>query len=246
MATAAFSPGSVTHAKDQSFFQRFAVALSVVTVLCFAQLAVRGLTDPLTAPVWVHVHALLMLGWLGLFIAQSRLAASHAGLHRKLGVGGALLAGAMLAMGWFIAFKTLQAHRLAPDFDPAFFLATTIAQITVFAGLVAVAILLRHRPDWHPRLMVAATIMICGGPASSRLLPDALSAQPRAAWIYLAVDAALLALVARHDHKVCGTIHPATQWSAAVIGVAYALVYAASYADALAIFPIARLQLVIG
>jgi hypothetical protein len=225
-----------SYADDQSFFLKYSAALAVATVLCFVQIAARGLTDPLTAPVWVHLHALLMVGWLGLFIAQNRLAANNVRLHRKLGFAGVALACAMLAMGWFIAFATLKVHRLPPGLNAACFFASTIAEITVFAGLVAWALVRRRDPEWHRRLMFGATIMICGGPGFSRLLPNPLSVAPVAVWIYLAVDVALLAIILFHDRRTRGAIHAATLWSAASIGVAYGLVYAASFDRNLAAF----------
>jgi hypothetical protein len=234
MTTIAASSPPSSYADDQGFFLRYSVALSVATVLCFVQIAARGLTDPLTAPAWVHVHALLMVGWLALFVTQNRLAANNVRLHRKLGVAGGALACAMLAMGWFIAFATLVVHRLPPGSNASFFFATTTAEIMVFAGLIVWALVLRRDPEWHRRLMFGATIMACGGPGFSRLLPDPLPVQPVSAWIYLAVDVALLGIIMRHDRRTRGFVHPATLWSAATIAAAQALVYAASYDRTLA------------
>src|SRR5690606_15221311 len=84
MATAG---GAVSAAR---FWQRMAIGLAAFIVFGFLQAAARGFVDPLSAPAWVHVHALAMLAWLALLVVQPALVArKNLGLHRRLGWLGA-------------------------------------------------------------------------------------------------------------------------------------------------------------
>ena len=78
-ATLASAPvrASVPYRQDQRFFNRFALALSLLIVFSFAQFAVRGFSNPSTAPWWVHVHGVVMLGWLGLLVKFYLSSESH-------------------------------------------------------------------------------------------------------------------------------------------------------------------------
>jgi hypothetical protein len=231
--TATTASRHVSYVSDQPFFARLAQAIAIFTLVSFAQIAARGLTDPLTAPVWVHIHALLMVGWLGLFVGQNRLAASNLQLHKKLGIAGAILAAAIIAMGGFLAVKTIEVHRLGPSFSGAYFLASIGGQATLFGVLVTAALIMRRHPEYHRRLMFGATIAVCGGPALGRWLPESVGGDPRSAWIYLALDLGALILIARHDRGTRGSVHPATLWAAAVISLGYSLMVSASYNSAL-------------
>lgn len=227
--TAISAPQPLSYVSDQPFFVRLAQAITLFTLVSFAQIAARGLTDPLTAPIWVHIHALLMVGWLGLFVAQNQLAVSNLQLHKRLGIAGAILAVAIVAMAGFLAVKTIEVHRLGPSFSGSYFLASIAGQAALFAALIAAALLLRRRPEYHRRLMFGATIAVCGGPALGRWVPDSIGGDPRSAWIYLAFDLGVLFLIARHDRATRGSIHSATLGAAAVISLGYGLMVAASY-----------------
>src|SRR5690349_18057197 len=111
MAEAVVSPHLISYTTDQPFFLRLAALISGATVFAFAQAAVRGISDPFNAPAWVHVHALAMLAWLGVFVIQNHLAAENIRLHRKIGVAATVLAIAMLPMGWLTSVKTIELHR---------------------------------------------------------------------------------------------------------------------------------------
>lgn len=226
-ATSVLQP--LSYASDQPFFLRLAQAITLFTLVSFAQIAARGMTDPLTAPVWVHIHALLMVGWLGLFVAQNRLATSNLQLHKRLGIAGAMLAVAIVAMGGFLAVKTIEVHRLGPAFSGSYFLASIAGQAMLFAALIVAALVLRRYPESHRRLMFGATIAVCGGPALGRWLPDSIGGDPRSAWIYLAFDLGALLLIAWHDREARGSVHAATLWTAAVISFGYSMVVTASY-----------------
>lgn len=234
--TATTAPQPLSYVSDQPFFLKLALAISIFTLFSFGQIAARGLTDPLTAPAWVHIHALLMIGWLGLFVTQNQLATSNLKLHRKLGIAGAILAAAIVGMAGFLAVKTIEVHRLGPFFSGAYFLASIAGQAALFAALIVAALILRRRAEYHRRLICGATIAVCGGPALGRWLPDSVGGDPRSAWIYLAFDLGALLLIAGHDRATRGTVHPATFWTAVIISLGYSLMISASYTPGLMAF----------
>ena len=92
-ASPSYSPKG--YRADQGFFVGISVTLSLLIPVGFAQLALRGITDPVGAPVRVHVHALPLLGWLGVFCSQNPLVwrgkiapAPHGRLGGRLPRGG--------------------------------------------------------------------------------------------------------------------------------------------------------------
>jgi len=115
------------------------------------------------------VHGLVFSTWILLFLTQTWLvAADRRDLHRKLGLAGVPLLVAMCVIGYQMA---LEAGRSGFTPDPAkvsalSFMAIPLFDLAIFALLVAVALLLRRRLDWHKRLMLIATLS---------LLPPALA-----------------------------------------------------------------------
>jgi len=212
MATAG---GAVSAAR---FWQRMAIGLAAFIVFGFLQAAARGFVDPLSAPAWVHVHALAMLAWLALLVVQPALVArKNVGLHRRLGWLGAGLALIITGLGVFSGVMALVLHRQPPFFDPAYFLALTAIESMVFGAMVVWAIRQRRATDWHRRLMIGATIVILE-PALGRVLPIPQMggwAEPAVALCQLAA----VAFVAAYDRRARGAVHPAT-WATMVVVIA--------------------------
>jgi hypothetical protein len=202
--------------RDQSFWQKLMLGMAVFIVFGFAQFGARGLVDYRGVPVYIHLHALVMLAWLALTVTQATLVArDNLVLHRKLGWLGAALAVIVVCFGSYIAIMIVKAHREPPFFTPPYFLALTQVGLLTFAGLVGAAIVRRRETEWHRRLMVGALVMLLE-PALGRTLPMPLI-MPWGEWLALAVQLGVLAIVIRHDRKALGRIHPAT--TAAVLAV---------------------------
>ena len=95
------NPGS-GYALDQRFFVRFSIIMAVVIIFGFAQFAARGMVDLLAVPKWVHLHGILMLGWLGILVTQNLLIQrGKIALHRKIGWLGGGLALTICATGLY-------------------------------------------------------------------------------------------------------------------------------------------------
>lgn len=209
--------GHSAFASDQAFFRRMAVGVALFIVFAFAQWSLRGFTDPASAPLWVHLHGLACLGWLGLFVTQNVLAERGSlALHRRLGWLGLALVVAMIGLGSFTGVMAIILHRQPPFFTPAFFLALTHVQITFFGALVAAGIALRRQTEWHRRLMLSATVLIME-PAFGRLLPAPLIGAELSEWIAASLQVGVLAIAMRHDARTRGAVHPALWWGAAAV-----------------------------
>lgn len=222
-ATLASAPvrASVPYRQDQRFFNRFALALSLLIVFSFAQFAVRGFSNPSTAPWWVHVHGVVMLGWLGLLVAQNVLAQNgNLALHRRLGWLGAGFVVVIVLLGSFTGIKALELNRFPPFFTGAYFLGLSVIGVWIFGAMTAWAVVRRRDTQWHRRLMLGATFLLLE-PAFGRLLPMPLL-MPYGEAVTMLLQLGGLAVLMRHDRRVLGRVHPASLASAAVVVAAHA------------------------
>lgn len=217
--------GSTT--RDRAFFLRMIIGIALVIVVGFAQFAARGYSNYATAPLWVHLHGVVMLSWLGLLIVQSSLV-QRGGLmlHRQLGVLGVILAAALVVMGSFTGLRAIALHRVPPFFTDAFFLALTQVGLLFFAGMVLAAVANRNRAEWHRRLIIGALVLLME-PAFGRLLPMPLLGA-WGEWVIMVIQLGTLGIVARHDRKRFVGVHPATVISALVVVLAHVAVTLAS------------------
>ena len=113
--------------------------------------------------VLVQVHGIVMLTWIALFFTQALLVARHrVDLHMRLGIFGAIMAIAVLAVdsATLIVACRLGGHHMPPGISPERFFALGFFNLATFAILVCSAILLRKRSAWHKRLMLLAALLL--------------------------------------------------------------------------------------
>jgi hypothetical protein len=163
----------------------------------------------------VHIHGLVFTSWVLLFLAQTVLvAADRTDLHRKLGVGGAVLAGLVLIVGTTTAILRVKGGSAPiPGVPPLAFLAVPLFDMVVFAILIGAGLSLRNRPDTHKRLMTLATIALMSAPIA-RLPLGVLQAGPPA--FFGLTDLFIVAMLI-YDLATTRRIHPATIWGGLVI-----------------------------
>ena len=157
----------------------YGLAALVAALLVFAGFAqtyyLKGIFAAPELPGLVHLHGVVMTGWIVLFGVQASLvAARRVDLHRRLGMAGAVFAALVVVMGIATAIEGAQ-RGISPGPPPLVFLAIPLGVILVYGVLVLAAIANRRRPDWHKRLMLLATISMLT-PAIARLPIDALHA----------------------------------------------------------------------
>lgn len=200
----------------------------------FGRWAVVQHIDYASLPLLVKFHGIVFGGWVLLYVGQTWLAATgRFGLHRPMGWVSVAVAAAVVVLGPLVAAGALQRGAVPPGFSPAIFLVLNDLQLLFFAALVALAIILRRRSEWHKRLMFAAATTFVF-PAFGRILPMPLFG-PFALWAL--VGAGLLFLVAGMVNDIFsrGRIHPAY-----VVGIGSHLAATA------AMEPLAATPLVIG
>src|SRR2546425_11924390 len=86
------SPTNLKWQRDRRFFMDMAIA-SVVAVFVgfYPTYYLKAWWGTPVLPPLVHLHGLLITGWIALLIAQtSFVAAGRTDLHRRLGIGGGL------------------------------------------------------------------------------------------------------------------------------------------------------------
>lgn len=168
IASAAVTVPSVEQ-RERRFFLAMALLLIATTILGFGYFQYAGISS-WGAPWWVHVHAVGSMGWLGFFALQNALVVRGSiALHRKLGMFGAGYAGLLVVVDLTLSLFIVASGRSDGMFAPADLLALNMMNVLTFATLFLAAFRLRHRMDWHKRLMLSATVVL-SGPAFGRIL----------------------------------------------------------------------------
>jgi hypothetical protein len=205
---------------EHRLFALSSLALLVLVVTGFARTYFLKLAfgTPELTPL-LHLHGALMSAWFVLFLAQVGLVASRrVRWHRRLGIAGAVLALAIVVVGPVVLLNATAREVRAPDGDPFFFVVFAVDSVILidFAILVATAIALRKRSDFHRRLMLLATASILL-PALGRLDLDA-------ATIWLVFYACVLVPVAIDTwrHRL---LHPAFALGAPLLLASQHLAY---------------------
>ena len=154
------------------FYPVAAAVLAALTIAGFARTYyLRFLFDQPPLKLLVHLHGLVFTAWLVLFVVQTRLIAAHNyRLHMKVGIAGAVLAVAVVAIGVLTALVGAPDPRIRPmGMTGLQFLIFPLMGITFFGVCVAAAIALRRRADLHKRLMLLGMIAVLG-PGVARLI----------------------------------------------------------------------------
>jgi hypothetical protein len=163
---------------ERRFYMGMSTALGAVVFVGFAQsFYLRGVFagGRVLTPL-LYVHGVVFSTWIALLATQSTLITfRRPDVHRRLGLFALLLASAMVVLGSATAL-TLAARLLHANGATAAGRASlALLDLPVFAGLVVAAILLRHRPQAHKRLMLLATIALIGAAINRLPLPAELA-----------------------------------------------------------------------
>ena len=212
---------------DERFFLRGAIVMTVVIIAGFSlQLAMGRST--FASPPRVHAHAIVFMGWVGIYLLQNIFVATHRmALHRRLGWIAAVWMVPMVVLGCVVTVSMVRLGHVPFFFRPLQFLIFDPIAVFTFAGLTTAAILLRRRTEWHRRLhFCGMTILL--GPAFGRLLPLPLL-QPWA-WEAAYATAILFPFAgAWADIRRSGRVHPAWRWGIGTISASFLLVEVITY-----------------
>ena len=198
---------------EPRLFVAIALTQVIVVIAGFGLEPLRGRTNYGALPLTVYLHATIGLAWCTLAVVQPWLVGTRQrDLHRTFGWIGSFIAVALVTTGIWTTFGSIAGGRQSA---PAFAIVTNIGGLIPFVFLVAVAIRVRLRSDWHRRLLACATI-VAVAPAWARIVPM----EQLGPVGLLLIEAGMLAPVvwsAVHDRRTQGRIHPAWYWGAAAI-----------------------------
>ena len=234
-AVAGAAPGAAV-ARRTRFYVWMAVAMAATAFLGFAPTYWAPLAQGVPEKIGVlAIHGTLFFGWSLFVIYQAWLVASgNVARHRDVGLFGVSLATAMVIFGVLAAINsaTRAAAINAREAGEAFMI-VPLSAVLSFAVLVIAAILNIRRPEWHKRLILAATAVLL----------DAAIARPFIVYLVMGghpppfhgtvglagfggppppvigvLVPALLALVfivvgMVRDWRVLGKVHPAYWWA---------------------------------
>lgn len=207
---------------DRVFYGSVAVAMALLAIVGFAPTFYLRLFSgrPMTTfavghpftPL-IYAHGVLFTAWVALFIVQTALISTRrVALHRRLGVGGAVLAVAMIAVATMTAVAGAKHGSGPAGMPPLAFLAIPLFDMLMFATFITAALALRRHKEAHKRLMLLAYVSIIAAPAAR--LPGLLPLGPIAfygiAFVFLAAGI-VYDLVSRRR------VHPAYLWGGALL-----------------------------
>jgi len=211
---------SERHNRDLRFFRNLIFAMAIIIVAGFGIQLAAGRSS-FSAPLIVHVHAVLFMGWVVITVLQAWLAsAGNLNFHRRLGIVAAIWACVMMVVGPLVTIGMAHNGRVPPVFQPQYLLIADPATLVAFFGLLASALALRHRPDWHARLQIGAFMMLMG-PGVGRILPMPLLI-PNAFQVACSLPLIIAVIGMVRDWRVHGRPHPAWLVSIAVLALTLA------------------------
>ena len=162
--------------QDRRFFTGMALAVSVIVFVGFAPTyflkTVYG--TPALPSRLVHVHGVLLTAWIVLFLVQTTLvAAKRTNVHRRLGVGGGLLALAIFPVSLTVTIAAARSGGSvnAPPIPPLTFMAVPVIDLMLFSVFVSVGLYNRRRSDAHKRLMLLGTFALLSAAIGRFFLP---------------------------------------------------------------------------
>jgi uncharacterized membrane protein YozB (DUF420 family) len=206
---------------DRPFVAAIVAAILLIVLVGFSR---SFFLMPLfgTKPEWAakepifYLHGTVFSLWFALLAYQAFLVRNHSlRLHRKLGYAGAALGTAIVLLGIYVAVRA--ANRpggfLGVPFPPEHFLAVPILGMTLFAVLLTLAVVNRHQPASHKRLMLLASIDLLGAPIAR--IPLMMPSLPF--WIDTLVYSGFVVAIGYWDLQTRGKLRPETLYGGAAV-----------------------------
>ena len=208
--------------RDRWFFTGMAIAVVATVVAGFAPTYyLKPLFATPALPLSLHIHGALFSAWVLLFAAQTSLvAARRTDLHKRLGIGGAVLAAAMVVSGTFVAIDSARRARPAlgalAGAPPLFVMVIPLASVVVFTILVGLGLYYRRRAETHKRLMLLATIALLP-PALGRIrLLNAVGPQA-----FFGITVLFIVAVVAYDYWTRRRVNAVSLWGGLFLALSF-------------------------
>jgi hypothetical protein len=161
----------------------------------------------------IHVHAVVMVTWMALFVVQICLAISgRVRLHMRLGQWVMGYAVVMMVVSLLTTSERFAAILATGDaFRAQRWLFGILREVAFIVAFLAAGWAYRKRPEIHKRLMLVATTMVVV-PAVGRMV---FLGTPVPLWAFMVIWPLPVYLALIHDFRSSRVIHPAY-----VIGIA--------------------------
>jgi uncharacterized membrane protein YozB (DUF420 family) len=178
---------------------------------------------PLPLSPLVTIHAIVSAGWLLLFLAQAALVATgRTAVHRRLGSVAVVLTVVFVVVGGLTIIEQARRGfdlsgdigRLAPPpgVSPVANTVGLLFFLLNFAILVGAALVHRHRPSVHKRLMSLAMLGGLTPTPIAHLIGHWPALQPWAGVIFPVSFVLFVSSSAIYDRLTQGRIHPVSLW----------------------------------
>jgi hypothetical protein len=232
--------------RDRWFFSGMAIIAALAVFVGFAPTYyLKGLYGTPRLSTVRHLHGIVFTLWMILFLVQTTLISAHRpSWHRRLGIAGTGLAGAMLIVGTAVAIAAARHPQpvqvVAAGFPPPLvFLLIPLTDLVAFAVLAGSGLYNRRKPASHKRLMLLATIAILPAALGRMVFPGGVLDflhLPVAPLTLTGLTALFVGACLIYDRLSHGRVHPATVWGGAFLLTAQVLrLFAAGTAVWLAI-----------
>jgi len=228
---------------DRWFFIGVGLLMIVLNFTAFGPSIIdpSGRRIPLPLTPLVAAHVAVSVAFLLVFLAQATLVATgRTDIHRRMGIFGALLAAALIVLGYFALVGEarrgfdlsgdLSSQPAPPGMEVAFIMSPVI-QLLLFGILFGAGLCYRHRPELHKRLILLAVLGILSQPPMTHVISHWRALHPWAPLLFPLSSAVFLAPSAIHDKVVDGRIHPVSIWvpiAALAVQIAFFAVIAAT------------------
>lgn len=155
----------------------------------------------------VHVHAVVMMTWMALFVVQIWLViAGRVRLHMRLGQWVMGYAVVMMVVGLLAASEHFAALLATGDvFRAQRWLFGILREVVFIVAFFAAGWAYRRSPGIHKRLMLVATTMLVV-PAVGRMV---FLGTPVPLWAFMVIWPLPVYLAMIHDFRSCRLVHPA-------------------------------------
>ncbi len=202
-------------ADDRRFIRNLVTGMAVILVSGFVVQLAMGRSS-FSAPMFIHLHAVVFMGWVGIVLTQVWLAGSgNFAVHKQVGKLAAIWALGLIIFGTWVTVAVVQTGRTPFFFQPQHFLIANPLTLYAAIGLLVAAYMMRKQTDWHARLQVGSFVMLMG-PGFGRLLP--MPFLPPYAFEIACLTALIFpAIGIVYDVRAHGRPHPAWFWGIGVL-----------------------------